>query len=70
MIFKIRVVNDTFLLMKCKNVKFVLKRFKNFSKNFQFTVNIFGNCVPHSLDIEIYRDVFGNCHKDSQTGKY
>ena len=56
--------------MKCKNVKFVLKRFKNFSKNFQFTVNIFGNCVPHSLDIEIYRDVFGNCHKDSQTGKY
>ena len=40
--------------MTGKNIEFVLKRFDSLSKNLQFTVNIFDNCVPYFLDIEIY----------------
>ena len=68
--FYIRYVDDTLLVLRKKDIDIVLNKFNSFNKNLKFTVDVFENCVPHFLDIEICPNGLGIYHKNTQTGQY
>ena len=68
--FYVRYVEDTLLVIKRKDINFLLKQFKNFDKNLQFTIDTFENCVPHFLDTDICPNGLGFFHKQSQLGQH
>ena len=48
-----RYVDDTLVLIKPKDIPFVLNKFNSFDKNLKFTVGNFENGKIHFLDLEI-----------------
>ena len=62
-IFYARYVNNTLLIIKKKTSIM-------FQFNLIILIDTFDNCVPHFLDIEIYPNGLGICHKHTQTGQY
>ena len=51
--FYTRYVDDTFLIIKKRDINYVLNQLNIFDKNLNFTIDTFENSVPHFLDIEI-----------------
>ena len=51
--FCARYVDDTLLVVKRKNIDFILQKLSSFDKSLKFTINTFEHCVPNFLDIEI-----------------
>ena len=68
--FYVRYVDDTLLVIKRTDISCVLNKFNSFDDNLKFTIDTFGNCVPHFLDIEICPNGLGIYHKHTQTGQY
>ena len=68
--FYIRYVDDTLLVLRIKDIDIVLNKFNKFNKNWKFTVNIFENCVPHFLDVQICPNGLGIYHKNTHTSQY
>ena len=68
--FYARYVDDTLLIIKKKDISYVLNQFNNFDKNLKFTIRTFENSVPHFLDIEICPNGLVIYHKHNQTGQY
>ena len=48
-----RYVDDTLVLIRPKDIPFVLDKFKSFHKTLKFTVDNFENGKIHFLDLEI-----------------
>ena len=69
-VFYTRYVNDTLLIIKKKDINYVLNQFNNFDKSLKFTIDTFEKSVPFFLDIEICSDGVGIYHKHTQTGQY
>ena len=46
-------VDDTLVLIKPKDIPFVLNKFNSFDKNLKFTIDNFENGKIHFLDLEI-----------------
>ena len=65
--FYTRYVDDTLLIIKKRDINYVLNQFNSFDKNLKFTIDTFENSVPHFLDIEIGLGIY---HKHTQTGQY
>ena len=63
-------VDDTLLVIKRKDIDFILQKFNSFDKSLKFTIDSFEHCVPHFLDIEISPNGLGIYHKNTQTGQY
>ena len=59
--FYTRYVDDTLLIIKKKDINYVLNQFNNFDKNLKITIDTFENSVPHFLDIEICPNGLGIC---------
>ena len=70
MMFYTIYVDDTLLIIRKKDINFVLNQLNNFDKNLKFTIDTFENSVPHFLDIEICPNGLGIYHKHTQTGQY
>ena len=68
--FYVRYVDDTLLVIKRTDILCVLNKFNSFDDNLKFTIDTFGNCVSHFLDIEICPNGLGIYHKHTQTGQY
>ena len=68
--FYARYVDDTLLVIKWKDIDFILQKFNSFDKSLKFTIDTFEHCVPHFLDIEICPNGLGIYHKNTQTGQY
>ena len=62
-----RYVDDTLLVIKRKDIDFIIQKFNSFDKRLKFTVDTFEYCVPHFLDIEICPNGLG---KNTETGQY
>ena len=45
--FYTRYVDDTLLIIRKKNINYVLNQFNNFDKNLKFTIDTFEKSVPH-----------------------
>ena len=60
-------VGDTLLVFRKNDIDTVLNKFNRFNKNLKFTVDTFGNCVPHFLDIEICPNGHDIYHKKTPT---
>ena len=58
------------LVIKKRDINYVLNQFNSFDKNLKFTINTFQNSVPHFLDIEICLNGLGIYHKHIQAGQY
>ena len=69
--FYVRYVDDTLVMIKEEKVNEVLKRFNEFDKNLQFTVDTFDDGIVHFLDILVdsqgHTDVYS---KPTNTGQY
>ena len=68
--FYARFVDGTLLVIKRKDIDFILQKFSSFDKSLKFTINTFEHCVPHFLDIEICLNGFDIYHKNTETGQY
>ena len=68
--FYTRYVDDTLLIIRKKDINYVLNQFNNFDKNLKFTIDTFENSVLHFLDIEICPNGLGIYHKHTETGQY
>ena len=68
--FYARYVDDTLLVIKRKDIDFILQKFNSFDKSLKFTIDTFEHCVPHFLDIEICPNDLGIYHKNTETGQY
>ena len=68
--FYTRFVDDTLLIIKKRDINYVLNQFNSFDKNLKFTIDAFENSVPHFLDIEICPNGLGIYHKHTQTNMY
>ena len=62
-----RYVDDTLLVVKRKDIDFIIQKFNSFDKRLKFTIDTFEHCVPHFLDIEICPNDLG---KNTETGQY
>ena len=51
--FCARCVDDTLLVVKRKDIDFILQKLSSFDKSLKFTINTFEHCVPNFPDIEI-----------------
>ena len=69
-IFYARYVDDTLLVIKKRDINYVLNQFNSFDKNMNFTIYTFENSVPHFLDIEICPNELCIFHKHTQTRQY
>ena len=67
--FYTRYVDNTLLIIKKRDINYVLNQFNSFDKNLKFAIDTFENSVPHFLDIEICPDGLGIYHKHTQTGQ-
>ena len=65
-----RYVDDTLVLMKPKDIPFVLNKFNSFDKNLKFTVDNFENGKIHFLDLEISDSSIDIFRKSTHTGQY
>ena len=45
--FYTRYVDDTLLIIRKKNINYVLNQFNNFDKNLKFIIDTFEKSVPH-----------------------
>ena len=68
--FYARYVDETFLVIKGKNIDFILQHFNSFDKRLKFTIDTFQHFVPYFLDVEICPNGLGIYHKNTQTGQY
>ena len=68
--FCTRYVDDTLLIIKKRDIKYVLNQFNSFDKNLKFTTDTFENSVLHFLDIENCSNGLFIYHKHTQTGQY
>ena len=66
--FYTRFVGDTLLIIKKRDINYVLNQFNSFDKNLKFTTDTFENSVLHFLDIEICTNGLCIYHKHTQTG--
>ena len=51
--FCARYVDDALLVVKRKDIDFILQKLNSFDKSLKFTINTFEHCVPDFLDIKI-----------------
>ena len=58
-------VDNTFLVIKSKDIGRIHQALNKFDKNLRFTVDKFHDVVPHVLDLELRDDV-----KSTNTGLY
>ena len=65
-----RYVDDTLVLIKPKDIPFVLNKFNSFDKNLKFTVDNFENGKIHFLDFEISDSGINIFRKSTHTGQY
>ena len=65
-----RYVDDTLVLVKPYNIPAILKKFNNFDKNLNFTVDTFEEGIVHFLDLEISQSGIDIFHKPTHTGQY
>ena len=63
-------VDDTLVLIKPKDIPFVLNKFNSFDKNLKFTVDNFENGKIHFLDLEISDSGIDILRKSTHTGRY
>ena len=68
--FYIRYVEDTLLVIKKRDISYVLNQFNSFDKNLKFIIDTFENSVPHFLDIEICPNGLGIYHEHTKTDQY
>ena len=68
--FYTRYVDDTLLIIKKRDINYVLNQFNSFDKNLKFTTDTFENSALHFLDIEICPNGLCIYHKHTQTGQY
>ena len=68
--FYTRYVDDTLLIMKKRDIDYVLNQFNCFDKNLKFTIDTFENSVPRSLHIKICPNGCGAHHKPTETCQY
>ena len=68
--FGTRYVDDTLLIIKKRDVNYVLNQFNSFDKNLKFTTGTFQNSALHFLDTEICPNGLCVYHKHTQTGIY
>ena len=66
----IRYVDDTLLLVKPQDTDEVLKKYKSFDKNIQFTVDKFLNGNVHFIDIKINGNKMDIYFKETHTDQY
>ena len=69
-LFCTRYVDDTLLVIKKRDINYVLNQFNSFDKNLKFAIYTFEKSVPKFLDIEICPNGLGIYHKHTQTGQY
>ena len=65
-----RYVDNTLVLIKPKDIPFVLNKFNSFDKNLKFTVDNFENGKIHFLDLEISDSGIDTFRKSTHTGQY
>ena len=65
-----RYVDDTLVLIKPKDIPFVLNKFNSFDKNLKFTVDNFENGKIHFLDLEISDSGIDIFWTSTHTGQY
>ena len=65
-----RYVDDTLLVIKHKDVRYIQNLLNNFDPNLCFTVDLFQNEVPHLLDLESSPDVIPIFRKNTNTSLY
>ena len=65
-----RYVDDTLVVIKPKDIPFVLNKFNSFDKNLKFTVDNFENGKIHFLDLEISDSGIDIFRKSTHTGQY
>ena len=58
------------LIIKKRDINYVLNQLNSFDKSLKFTIDTFENSVSHFLDIEICPNGLGIYHKHTQTGQY
>ena len=63
-------VNDTLVILRQEHLKLVYEALNIFDTNLNFTIDTFGNVVPHFLDIEIHPDGLSIYCNDTNTGQY
>ena len=68
--FYTRYVDNTLLIIKKKDINYVLNQLNNFDKNLIFTTNTLENSVPHFLDIKICPNGFGIYQKHTQIWRW
>ena len=64
--FYTRYIDHTLLIIRKKDINYILNQFNNFDKNLKFTIYIFENSVLHFLDIEICPHGLGIYQKHTQ----
>ena len=68
--FYSRYVDDTLVLIKPKDIPFVLNKFNSSDKNVKFTADNFENSKIHFLDLEISDSGIDIFWKSTHTGQY
>ena len=68
--FYCRYVDDTLLLIKHDDIKFLLSTFHSFDRNIRPTYDIFSNKPPHFLDLKLDGNKFSIYRKRTFTGQY
>ena len=63
-----RYVDNTLLLVKDKDIKYIHKRLNSFDKNIKFTVDTFPDGNVHFLDIRVDKNHTDIYCKDNDTG--
>ena len=68
--FDRRYVDDTLVLIKPKDIPFVLDKFNSFDKNLKFIIDNFDNSKIHFLDLGISNSGIDIYRKSTCTGQY
>ena len=68
--FYIRYVDDTLLLAKEEDIKFIFDKFSSFHKNLKFTIDRFDDNNIYFLDIVINKNKTDLYYKPTHTDQY
>ena len=68
--FYARHIDVTLLVVKRKDIDYILQKFNSFDKSLKFAIDTFKHCVPYFLDLKICPNGLGIYHKNTQTGQY
>ena len=68
--FYMRYVDDTLVLIKRRDIEYVLSRLNSFHPNLRFTVDRFEDNNVHFLDLRINNNSTNIYYKDTHTGQY